>query len=176
MTAAYLYCRVIDVPGYQGGRMLCPDDRQSEMLLQKVQPGRKIMVKTKTARNPKQHRLLWALAAKIAENTERFKDAEHVVHELKINTGHVERRQYNVPGIGIVFQEWPKSIAYESMPQEEFAIWFDKVLAYVASDIWPGLTTAEIRSEIGEMLGDNWWPGEKQPEAEAASRGKVDAR
>lgn len=154
MSTQYLYCRVVDVPGYQGGRMLCPDDRKSEQLLQQVKPGRKVMVKTKTARNPRQHRLLWALASKIAENSERFQDAEHVVHELKINTGHVERRQINVPGIGIVFQEWPKSIAYESMPQEEFAEWFERVLAYVSKSIWPGISSEEIRAEIAEMLGD----------------------
>jgi hypothetical protein len=157
VTAAYLYCRVVDS---SKGRALVPDDRQSEALLAQVKPGRRVMVKTKTARNPKQHRLLWALAAKIAENHERFQDAEHVVHELKINTGHVSRRQINVPGLGMVFQEWPKSIAYESMPQEEFADWFEKVLAYVAKSIWPGITSAEVRNEIGEMLGDDWWPGQ----------------
>ena len=116
--STYLYCRVVET---SKGAALVPDDRKSFDLLAQVKVGRPVMVKTKTARNPKQHRLLWALAAKIAENVERFQDAEHVVHELKIQTGHVERRQINVPGLGIVFQEWPKSIAYESMPQEEFA-------------------------------------------------------
>lgn len=154
MSTAYLYCRVVE--GYNGARSLVPADRPSEDLLAKVKLGRMVMVKTKTARNPKQHRLLWALAAKIAENHPRFQDAEHVVHELKINTGHVSRRQINVPGLGIVFQEWPKSIAYESMPQEEFADWFEKVLAYVTKTIWPGLTSDEIRNEIAEMIGDDF--------------------
>lgn len=158
MSTAYLYCKVVDYPG---GRALVPDNGLSAELLSKVKPGRTILVKTKSARNPKQHRLLWALAAKIAENSERFDDAEHVVHELKINTGHVVRRQINVPGIGIVFQEWPKSISYESMPQEEFAVWWEKVLAYVASDIWPSLSADAIRNEISEMLGDDWWPERK---------------
>lgn len=154
----YLYCRVVET---SKGRALVPDDRKSADLLSQVKIGRPVMVKTKTARNPKQHRLLWALASKIAENVERFQDAEHVVHELKIQTGHVERRQINVPGIGLVFQEWPKSIAYESMPQEEFAVWFKRVLDYVAKSIWPGLSTHEIRNEIAEMLGDDFWPVEK---------------
>jgi hypothetical protein len=155
MSPQYLYCRVADT---SKGKALVPDDRKSEELLSVVQLGKRIMVKTKTARNPKQHRLLWALAAKIAENSERFQDAEHVVHELKINTGHVSRRQINVPGLGLVFQEWPKSIAYESMPQEEFAEWFRKVLDYVAKKIWPGISSHEIRNEIAEMLGDDFWP------------------
>lgn len=153
--STYLYCRVAET---SKGLALVPDDARSEALLKQVKPGRPMMVKTKSARNPKQHRLLWALAAKIAENVERFTDAEHVVHELKLHTGHVERKQINVPGLGVVFQEWPKSIAYESMPQEEFAIWFEKVLAYVASDIWPGIGSQAIRNELEEMLGDNWWP------------------
>jgi hypothetical protein len=156
MSTAYLYCRVVDGPT---GRALVPSDRASADLLSKVKPGRQIMVKTKTARNPKQHRLLWALAKKIADNTDRFTDAEHVVRELKLNTGHVIREQYNIPGLGIVYREDPASISYESMPQEDFAIWFEKVLAYVASDIWPGLPTLTIRNEIAEMLGDDeFWP------------------
>lgn len=165
MSVAYLYCRVAD--GAKG-KALVPADRQSEALLAKVKSGRMVMVKTKTARNPKQHRLLWALAERIADNVERFDDADHVIHELKLNTGHVQRRQIRVPGLGILFQEWPKSIAYESMPQEEFAVWFEKVLAYVASDIWPGLSTQEIRNEIAEMLGDDFWP-ERTPAKERES-------
>lgn len=160
----YLYCTVRETAL---GPVLSPADQPSLDMLKRVKPGRTVMVKTKSARNPKQHRLLWSLAAKIAENVERFTDAEHVVHELKLHTGHVERKQINVPGLGVVFQEWPKSIAYESMSQEDFAIWFDKVLAYVASDIWPGIKSHEIRNELAEMLGDDWWPGERKPERAA---------
>jgi hypothetical protein len=163
---SYLYCRVVET---SKGKALVPDDRQSEAMLGVVKIGRRVMVKTKTARNPKQHRLLWALAAKIADNCERFQDAEHVVHELKIQTGHVERRQINVPGLGMVFQEWPKSIAYESMSQEDFANWFERVLAYVSKSIWPGISSDEIRKELAEMLGDDWFPGDP------ATRSKEDA-
>lgn len=166
--STYLYCRVVDS---SKGRVLAPDNAMSEALLAKVPIGRPVMVKTKTARNPKQHRLLWALATKVADNCERFDDAEHVVDEFKLNTGHVKRRQIRVPGLGIVFQEQPASIKYESMPQEEFAVWFEKVLAYIASDIWPGLPTETIRAEIAEMMGDDWWPERKTPRA----REKVDA-
>lgn len=155
---AYLYCRVTDTAQ---GRALIPSDRKSEELLSQVKPGRTVLVKTKSARNPKQHRLLWALAAKIAENSDRFEDAEHVVHELKINTGHVSRRQIRVPGLGIVFQEWPKSISYESMPQEEFAEWWQlKVLPYVSEHIWPNIASHEVRQAISEMLGDDFWPAD----------------
>lgn len=167
MSSAYLYCRVTE--GFNGVRSLTPDDAKSEALLASVKVGRVVLVKTKSARNPKQHRLLWALAAMIAENVERFTDAEHVVHELKLHTGHVERKQINVPGLGVVFQEWPKSIAYESMPQEEFAAWFDKVIAYVASDIWMGITSTAIRNEIAEMLGDDFWPAGKERVRETAA-------
>lgn len=169
MSSSYLYCRVAEAKGIKA---LLPADKQSEELLWHVKTGRMVMVKTRTARNPQQHRLLWALAAKIAENVERFTDAEHVVHELKIHTGHVERKQINVPGLGIVFQEWPRSIAYESMPQEDFAIWFEKVLAYVASDIWPSIPAQQIRDEIAEMLGDEWWP-ERKPAPASERRGNL---
>lgn len=167
MSTAYLYCRVVET---SKGRALVPDDRQSEELLGQVKPGRRVMVKTKTARNPKQHRLLWALAAKIADNSERFEDAEHVVQEIKINTGHVSRRQINVPGLGIVFQEWPKSISYESMPQEEFQVWWSgKVIPYVAKSIWPGIPSAAIRNELIEMIGVDDWPSPLPSDKERAA-------
>lgn len=151
---AALYLTTAEVQ-YQGKtiRALIPSDRWSAARLAAVKLGRMILCWAHSARNGKQHRLLWALATMIADNTERFVDAEHVVRELKLNTGHVVRQQYNIPGLGIVYREDPASISYESMPQEEFEVWFEKVIAYVRSDLWEGIPSETIRQEIANMLG-----------------------
>ena len=148
-----LYTRISEVQ-HKGKtvRALVPDDRQSADKLGKTKLGRMVLLQVHTPRNGKQHRMIWALCQMIAENSDRFEDAKHVMDEIKLNTGHVERRQFNVPGVGLVFQEWPASIAYESMSQAEFAPWFEKALIYVGDKIWPGMSSEKIREEIALML------------------------
>lgn len=164
MTAYPLFCKVHEVSLPESGeiiRALIPDNRISEDTLAKVWLGRTVSVVTETARNYDQLKLLYAIAKKITENTERFTDKDHVIREIKLNTGHVEREQINIPGLGIVFREWPASIAYESMTQEEWAPWLDKALAYIRSDIWPGMPEGQIKDEITAMLGDDLFPKAK---------------
>jgi hypothetical protein len=178
MTAYPLFCKVREVTLDDGEivRALVPDNKISEETLSKVWLGRTVAVTTETARNYDQLKLLYAMADKIAQNTERFTDKDHVIRELKLNTGHVEREQINIPGLGIVFREWPASIAYESMKQEEWQPWLDKALAYVRSDIWPGMPAGVIKDEVTTMLGDDLFAKPKKSGAETpANREKARA-
>jgi hypothetical protein len=140
--------------------LLEPADRLSEAAVASLRPGRLVMVRSHTPRNGKHHRLLWAMAGLIADNNEAYEDADHVVEQLKLATGHVKRVWYDVPGLGRIEQIRGASIAYESMSQEDFSIWFDKAIAYVLSDMLPGVPEKTVRDEIEEMLGLDWWPGE----------------
>ncbi|MEL6569377.1 MAG: hypothetical protein AAFQ22_13235 [Pseudomonadota bacterium] len=145
------------------GKALVPADRRSEDMLEKCPERKMLMVRTKSPRNGKHHRLLWAVAAKIAENSERFTDAEHVVEQLKFATGHVERRRYWIPagphGVEMeVEQLRPASIAYESMDQKAFSAWFEKAVDYICTDILPGLTSEALRLEVSLDLGIDLWP------------------
>lgn len=139
--------------------LLEPADRLSEAAVASLRPGRLVMVRSHTPRNGAHHRLLWAMAKLIAENNENYEDEEHVVEQLKLVTGHVKRVWYDVPGLGRIEQIRGASIAYESMSQEDFAEWFGKASAYVLSDMLPGVQEKQIRDEIEEMLGLDWWPG-----------------
>lgn len=150
-------------------RALVPDNAMSAETLAKVRAGRTVHIVTETARNYDQLKLLWALAEKIHQNSERFDSREHVVEELKLNTGHVERKYIRVPGLKTpAFLEWPASIAYESMTQAEFQTWLEKALAYVRAEIWPGLPEGAIKDEITAMLGDDIWPTEGKAKGRAA--------
>jgi len=165
VTAFPLFTKARDMIDPETGeivRALVPDNAMSVETLAKVRMGRTVHVVTETARNYDQLKLLFALAEKIHQNSERFDSKEHVVEELKLNTGHVERKYIRVPGLKTpAFLEWPASIAYESMTQAEFKEWLDKALAYVRSDIWPGMPEGKLKDEITAMLGDDVWPEAK---------------
>lgn len=140
------------------GKALWPADRLSEEKLAKCPEGRMLLVRTRSPRNGKHHRLLWAVAGKIADNSDRFVDAEHVVEQLKFATGHVRRARYDVPGIGTIEQLMPASIAYESMDQQAFSEWFGRAVDYICTDILPGLSSDALRLEVSLDLGIDLWP------------------
>lgn len=168
MTDFPLFTKVREVSIPETGeivRALVPDNALSEATLAKVRVGRCVHVITQTARNYQQLKLLMALCEKIAQNSERFADRYHVLRELKMNTGHVDREQISIPGLGIVERSWPASIDYESLKQDEWQVWLEKALAHVRSDIWPGMPEGVLKDEITAMLGDDLWPTEKKRRA-----------
>ena len=150
--------RTLYVTRLKEDTVLFPADKASEELIRKLPPGRVILVRSKSARNGKHHRLLWKTAAIIAENSEIYEDAEHVVEQLKLATGHVKRTAYNLPGLGMVEQIRGASISYEAMSQEDFAIWFDKAVTYIVNEMIPGLSSGGLRQELMERLGVDDWP------------------
>ena len=100
---------------------LVPTDDESRKLFGSIPENVMVLVNVRTPRNPNQHRLVWHLARLVFDNTERFDSAEHVMEQIKIGTGYSTRTLLVIPGIGEVWQVRAISIAYESMPQQEFA-------------------------------------------------------
>jgi hypothetical protein len=129
------------------GRLQAVDD-VGQQYLSKIRQGETFLVEIKRARNPRQHRLYWALCGIVADNSDKYQDAEQVSMALKIATGHVI--PHINPADGRTY--WiPKSIAFHAMPQDEFAPFFDKCIAIVASRFLPGVTDAELRAELESM-------------------------
>ena len=112
---------------------LVPTDDESRKLFGSIPENVMVLVNVRTPRNPNQHRLVWHLARLVFDNTERFDSAEHVMEQIKIGTGYSTRTLLVIPGIGEVWQVRGISIAYESMPQQEFAEWLEMALDYVAA-------------------------------------------
>lgn len=155
MAKQYIYMK-------RKGMTLVPADARSEDMLRKVPEGRDLMVRTVTARNVKQHRLLWVVAGMVADNSLGFEDAEHVVEQLKISTGHVTRRAFYIPDVGFVWRVQGKSIAFQSMTQEEFAEFFSEAVSVITAEMMEGVEPDEIRAEIAEALGVDDWPKIKE--------------
>jgi hypothetical protein len=152
MAKHYIYMK-------REGMTLVPADAKSEDMLRKVPEGRELMVRTVTARNVKQHRLFWTVAGMVADNSLDFEDAEHVVEQIKYHTGHVIRRAFYLPDAEQwVYKVSPKSIAFQSMPQEEFGEFFRQAVDVITVEYMPGIQPEQIRAEIAEALGVDDWP------------------
>jgi len=131
---------------------LVPTDEDSRKLFGSIPENVMVLTSVRTPRNPNQLRLIWHLARLVFDNTERFDSAEHVMEQIKIGTGYSVRTLLVIPGVGEVWQVRGKSIAYESMPQSEFAEWLETALDYVAADLLPGVDRDEIVKHIEELM------------------------
>src|SRR5688572_8310999 len=94
---------------------IVPADQQAEEEFRRVPVGKPVYVEIKAARNPQQHRLLFALLNVAAEAGE-FPSTEAALITLKTATGLVEAIQMDKEG---TVQLIPKSISFANMRQTE---------------------------------------------------------
>lgn len=69
---------------------LTPAAADAEEALRNCRDREEVLVEIKRARNPRAHRLFWALCNIIHKNTERYRSVEDVGTMFKIATGHCE--------------------------------------------------------------------------------------
>lgn len=133
------------------GRALVPVDDEGHDALAKVKDGRDVTVEFKMSRNPRHHRLAFAIFKFVKMHSEVMADAsiDQIKTAVKLATGFVDtfvdcqtRKTVCVP----------KSIAWESCDQLEFNQFFDAAVNVIVNR-WmaPGSTPEEVRREIIEM-------------------------
>lgn len=127
---------------------LIPADDQAKAEFARVPAGKPVYVEIKAARNPKQHRLYWALCGLMADNS-MFPSASAASTAIKYACGHVE--PVMMPDGATVLRE--KSINYASMTQTEFAEFFETAVRIVAERWLPGVTSETLRKELEDMIG-----------------------
>jgi hypothetical protein len=110
----------------------------------------KVEIKESRRRSLGQHRLLFALIKIIVENSpcETPLTDRVVLQALKLKTGLVDLAK--LPSGEILM--FPKSISFQTMPQEEFNEWFEKALFVMSRDFVPDLTVAAARAEIEAIV------------------------
>lgn len=131
------------------GHALVPVDEISSDALMHVPGGKEVLVTVRAPRNPRQHRLAWALAQKVSEACDWLPDAESAMDWLKIRCRHV--RIVHNPATGHSFIV-PKSIAFASLNQQSFSRLLNRMVYVICSEIVPGLSEADLRSEIEAMV------------------------
>src|SRR3546814_20595842 len=85
-----------------------PADPAAEQLGASLKPGQSMWLEGRRARNPRRHRLFWALVQIIKENTDARQSPDAIADYLKLRAGHVE--VFRRPGGEVV--EVPKSIRF----------------------------------------------------------------
>lgn len=133
------------------GRTLAPVDDEGFEALAKVRDGRDVTIEFKASRNPRHHRLFFAICKFVQIHCERMEGAsiDHIKTALKLATGHVETFVDCQTGMTAYV---PKSISFEAMCQTEFNQFFDAAVTVIVNR-WmpPGTTPEEVRREIIEM-------------------------
>lgn len=127
-------------------------DQMSAEDLATLPRDKDLLVTVRAPRNPRQHRLAWALANKLSQCCEFLPDAETAMDFLKIKARHV--KIVHNPGTGHVFLV-PKSISFASVDQSAFNRLFNRMVWVVCNEIVPGLDEGQLRDEIEAMCAGN---------------------
>lgn len=98
--------------------------------------GAWVRVEWARPRHGKHHRKLFALLAMVVDNSEIYDTTEKALIAIKLVTGYAE--PVIDPRTGELAQV-PKSIAYESMAQDEFEIFYQAAIDGVIRHILPQL-------------------------------------
>jgi hypothetical protein len=130
------------------GASLVIVDEEGLEALRTVPDGRDVMVEFKRSRNPRHHRLLFALLNLCVERLDAFPTTDLALTALKIGCGHFDAFIDKESGRSFYV---PRSISFAAMDQTSFAKFFDDAIQLIATR-WapPGTTPESIRREIIE--------------------------
>jgi hypothetical protein len=106
-----------------------------------------VMVEAVAPRNAKQHRLYWAMCAKIADAIPGDYSAENISDLLKLRTGHSTILSTRTGEVSV-----PKSISFANMKDDEFQAFLDRCMTIVCRDLVPNLSETQARRELLEMI------------------------
>lgn len=106
--------------------------------------GQTIELKGRRPRNPAHHRKLFALLNILVDNTDHFANTEDALLAVKAATGL--GRWMKVEGATRELF-YPDSIAFDAMPQAEFAEFYEKAVAAVIR-WWLPVSNEEIREAV----------------------------
>jgi hypothetical protein len=146
-----------------GRAALVPVDDDGCALLAKLKDGRDVGVTVTQHRNPRHHRLYWAMLKFIRDHTDTFegKDLKIISTAVKLATGLVDSFVNQNTGETVLV---PKSIAFAAMDQMRFNQFFDAACITIANR-WmpPGVTPEEVRRELLLMVDGPHAVGERAP-------------
>lgn len=124
--------------------VLAPTDEEGREILEAWPKGKEVIVSVHVARNPKHHRLLFALIRKLIEGGAFDGDENSLLIYLKYATGLTDPVADHNGDIHWV----PRSIAFESMDQAHFNRFFDRACYVVAQNLLGGEDWIALRDEI----------------------------
>ncbi len=130
------------------GGKLVPADSAAAAIVRNVPVGGHVWAKVRKARNPRRHRLFWALVQIIKDNTDLTQSPEAIAAYLKLRGGHVEVFRRDGKTV-----EVPASIAFSKCTEDEFGAFLDRLFDVIRADFIPGLDPGELRQELEAITG-----------------------
>lgn len=125
------------------GGALWPSDRFADEFCAKLKDGSEILLSARRPRNVAHHRKLFALLRKVTDNTDRWANETVLLDDLKLATGLFTTRVSALTGMPYPV---PASISFASMPQDEFARWYERAVVVLAEIL--GCTPDELDGEV----------------------------
>lgn len=101
-------------------------------------------------RNPRHHRLVMALLGKVLDNLAGLETIEQLLTIIKIKLGRVDTL---VDSMSARVYYVPQSIAFASMDQGEFEVFWRDLCRVVARDYFPDLSEGQV-ADLAEMMDD----------------------
>jgi hypothetical protein len=126
---------------------LLPADEVSEKVYLKWKNGASYSLEYNKARNPKFHRMVFAVAQKVCDNAPEDsywngKDAYHLIKAVELKIGFVDELVDFDGEVHMI----PKSIAFENMEEADFKKLFDALLEEGARIL--GCTIRELLDNV----------------------------
>lgn len=122
-----------------------PADDAAQKFTARIKEGDHVMVEARRPRNLKHHRKLFKMLQIVCENRDGL-TVEKLLAVVKIRTGYVDVIKTTTDEIQI-----PRSISFESIDQTEFEKFYDGAVAFIVTDVLPGVNRDELEAEVLRM-------------------------
>ena len=142
------------------GKSLVPSDIKSDEWLADLGEGKEVLMSGRRPRNPKFHRLAFAMLRIVVDNTEddfgmpRWSSEDDLLTDLKRATGLFERRVNLINGEETLVLG---SISFAAMDEVAFKRWFNRAV-YVLANVVLGVKEQSLIDEVFAMAGDGEKP------------------
>ena len=129
--------------------VLWPLDEGGQEVFNHIAEGEMVTVDIRRPRNVQFHRLFFALLQIVFENQSRCKSIDELLDVVKISVGHCRTFRYK-DGTEV---KTPKSISFSRMKEDDFRIFYDRVVAFVCQELLPRMDSDDLKMRVLEIIG-----------------------
>lgn len=128
---------------------LYPIDEAGEEVVRRLSKGEIVSVELRRPRNARFHAKLFAMLSIILANQDAYKSMDDLLDVCKLSIGHCRTVRTKHGDVKI-----PESISFAAMDDAEFQAFYDRAVAWVVSEVIPGLRRADLDAEVeAQLLG-----------------------
>ena len=122
-------------------------DEAGESAMRSIGQGEIISVEVKRPRNVQFHRKFFAMLSIILANQDYYKSIDDLLDVCKIRTGHCRTIVTRDGEVKV-----PMSISFAAMDDVAFAAFYDRAVAWVVTEVIPGLKRRDLDEEVEAQL------------------------